>query len=110
MNIRTPPLLFWNCSFYFAFIDYTIPDVSTYDKTRSQRSTTTKSRKSTNDQNGPKRKSKNKRRTQATQDEEVSDTDTEQQTSEQKTFFSMSIQGGLPFVVNFLLLHKFFEI
>ena len=81
MNICTPPLLFWNCSFYFAFIDYTIPDVSTYDKTRRQRSTTT-SRKSTNDQNGQKRKSKNKRRTQVTQDEEVSDTDTEQQTSE----------------------------
>ena len=81
MNIRTPPLLFWNCSFYFAFIDYTIPDVSTYDKTRRQRSTTT-SRKSTNDQNVPKRKSKNKRNTEITQDEEVSDTDTEQQTSE----------------------------
>ena len=81
MNIRTPPLLFWNCSFYFAFIDYTIRDVSTYDKTRRQRSTTT-SRKSTNDQNVPKRKSKNKHNTQITQDEEVSDTDTEQQTSE----------------------------
>ena len=69
-------------NFISPFLDYTIPDVSTYDKTRRQRSTTTKSRKSTNDQNGPKRKSKNKRKTQATQDEEVSDTDTEQQTSE----------------------------
>ena len=64
------------------FISSTIPDVSTYDQTRRQRSTNTKSRKSTNDQNGPKRKLKNKHRTQATQDEEVSDTDTEQQTSE----------------------------
>ena len=59
----------------------------------------------------PKRKSKNKRTTQVTQDEEVSDTDTEQQTSEHETFlFYVSIQGGLPFVVKFLLLHKFFEI
>ena len=63
------------------FIDYTIPDVSTYDKTRRQQSTTTKSTKSTNNQNGPKRKLKNKRRTQVMQDEEVSHTDTEQQTS-----------------------------
>ena len=46
-----------------------------------KRSTTTKSRKSTNDENGPKRKSKNKRRTQVMQDE-VSDTDTEQQSTE----------------------------
>ena len=65
--------------FISPFIDYTIPDVRTYDKTRRQRSTTTKSSKSTND---PKRKSKNKGRTQIAQDEEVSDTDTEQQTSE----------------------------
>ena len=54
--------------------------MSTYENTRRQRSTTT-SRKSTNDQNGRKGKSKNKRRTQVTQDEEVSDTDIEQQTS-----------------------------
>ena len=67
--------------FISPFIDYTIPDVSKYDKTRRQRSTTTKSRKSTNDQNGPKRKSKNKRNTEITQDEQVSDTDTQQQTS-----------------------------
>ena len=67
--------------FVSPFIDYAIPDASTYEKTRRQRATTTK-RKSTNDQNGPKRKSKNKRKTQMTQDEEVSDTDTEQQTSE----------------------------
>ena len=62
------------------FIDCRITDVSTYEKTRRQRSTTT-SRKSTNDLNGPKRKSKNKRTTEMTQDE-LSDTDTEQQTSE----------------------------
>ena len=59
-----------------------IPDVSTYENTRRQCLTTTKGRKSTNDQNGPKKKSKNKRKTQMTQDEEVSDTDTEQQNSE----------------------------
>ena len=40
------------------------------------------SRKSTNDKNGRKGKSKNKCTTQMTQDEEVSDTDTEQQNSE----------------------------
>ena len=57
------------------FIDCRITDVSTYEKTRRQRATT-------NDQNGPKRKSKNKRKTEITQDEQVSDTDTEQQTSE----------------------------
>ena len=56
--------------------------MSTYENTRRQRSMTTKGRKSTNDQNGRKGKSKNKRKTQATQDEEVSVTDTEQQTSE----------------------------
>ena len=70
--------------FVLPFIDsgINIPDVITYEKTRRQWSTTTMSRKSTNDQNGSKRKLKNKRRTQITQDEEVSDTDTEQQTSE----------------------------
>ena len=68
--------------FLSPFIDFPIPDVSTYQKTRRQQTTTTKSRKSTNDENGRKRKSKNKRRTQVTQDGEVSDTDTEQQTSE----------------------------
>ena len=73
-------------NFLSLFIDCRIPDVSTYDKTRRQRATTTK-RKSTNDQNGPKRKSKNKRKTEITQDEQVSDTDTEQQTSEHETFF-----------------------
>ena len=57
-----------------------IPDASTYEKTRRQRSTTTSS-KSTNDQNGPKRKMKNTLNTQMTQDE-VSVTDTQQQTSE----------------------------
>ena len=56
--------------------------MSTYEKGRRQWSTTTRSRKSTNDENGRKMKSNNKRRTQVTQDEEVSDTDTEQQTSE----------------------------
>ena len=66
-------------NFVSPFIDYTIPDASTYEKTRRQRSSTTR-RKSTNDQNGPKRKSKNKRKTEMTQDE-LSDTDTEQQTS-----------------------------
>ena len=63
------------------FIDCRITDVSTYEKTRRQRVTTTR-RKLTNDQNGPKRKSKNKRKTDITQDEQVSDTDTEQQSSE----------------------------
>ena len=53
-----------------------------HKKTTTQRSTTTKSRKLTNDQNGRKRISKNKRRTQVTQDEELCDTDTEQQNSE----------------------------
>ena len=58
-----------------------ITDVSTYEKTRRQRSTTISS-KSTNDKNGRKGKSKNKCTAQMTQDEEVSDTDTEQQNSE----------------------------
>ena len=70
--------------FVLPFIDsgINIPDVSIYEKTRRQQRTTTMSRKSTNDQNGRKSKSKNKRRTQITQDEEVSDTDTEQQNSQ----------------------------
>ena len=76
--------------YYTAIIDFVLPlidsginitDDSTYEKTRRQRSTTT-SRKSTNDKNGRKGKSKNKRTAQMTQDEEVSDTDTEQQNSE----------------------------
>ena len=76
--------------YYTAIIDFVLPlidsginitDVSTYEKTRRQRSTTA-SRKSTNDKNARKGKSKNKRTTQMTQDEEVSDTDTEQQNSE----------------------------
>ena len=78
MNICTLLLVSRNYSFHF--LDSTIPDVSAYDKTRRQRSTTT-SRKSTNDQNGRKRKLKNKGNTEITQDE-VSDTDTEQQTSD----------------------------
>ena len=53
-----------------------------HKKTTTQRSTTKKSRKSTNDQNRRKRKSKNKCKTEITQDEQMSDTDTEQQTSE----------------------------
>ena len=68
-------------TFLSPFINSTILDVSAYEKTRRQRSTTSR-RKSTNDQNPRKTKSKNKRRTQVTQDEEMSDTDTEQQTSE----------------------------
>ena len=69
--------------FILPFVDFgiNIPDVSTYEKTRRQWSTSTKSRKSTNDQNGWKGKLNNKRRTQVTQDE-VSGTDTEQQTSD----------------------------
>ena len=39
-------------------------------------------RKSTNDENGPKRKSKNKRNTEMTQEEDVSHTYTEQKTSD----------------------------
>ena len=78
---RTPTILEFLIWFRLLF-DSAIPDVSTYEKTRRQGSTTTKSRKSTSDQNGPKRKLNNKCRTQFTQDE-VSDTDTEQQTSEQ---------------------------
>ena len=67
-------------NFVLPFIHSAIPDVSTYEKTRRQRSTTTR-RKSTNDQNGWKRKMKNKRKTQITQDE-VSVTDTQKQASE----------------------------
>ena len=86
----TPTILQAIINFILPFIDscinitdvINIPDVSTYENNRRQRSTTTKGRKSTNDQNGPKRKSKNKRKTQKTQDEELSDTDTEQQNSE----------------------------
>ena len=74
--------------FVSPFVDFAIniPDVSTYEKTRRQRSTTTKSRKLTNDENGAKRKSKNKRKTEISEDE-LSETDTEKQTSEHKTFF-----------------------
>ena len=67
-------------TFVLPSLHFTIPDTSAYEKTRRQRPSTTR-RKSTNDQNGPKRKSKNKRKTEITQDEQVSDTDTEQQTS-----------------------------
>ena len=82
--------------------------MSTYDKTRRQRSTTT-SRKSTNDQNGPKRKAKNKRTTQATQDEEVSDTDIEQQTSEHKTFFFYVHSRGFAFCCKISALTQIFR-
>ena len=68
-------------NFLSAFLHVNIPDASTYEKTRRQPSTTTK-RKSSDDQNPRKRKSKNKRKTEITQDEQMSDTDTEQQTSE----------------------------
>ena len=52
-----------------------------HKKTRTQWSTTTKSRNLTNDENGAKSKSKNKRKTEISEDE-VSNTDTEKQTSE----------------------------
>ena len=70
-------------NFVLPFIDYAIINItnpSGYEKTTTQPSTTTR-RKSTNDQNGPKRKSKNKSKTQMIKDE-VSVTDTQQQTSE----------------------------
>ena len=69
---------FYPGTFYFLslFIDSTIPDSSPYNKTRRQRSSTAR-RKSTNDQNGPKMKLKNKRKTEKTQDEQLFDTDTE---------------------------------
>ena len=76
MKIRTTPTIL----FFSAFLESAIPDVRTYEKTRRQRSATT-SRKSTDHQNGPKRKMKNKLNTQMTEDE-VSVTDTQQQTSE----------------------------
>ena len=95
--------------FVSPFIYSDIPDVSTYEKTRRQRSTTIKSRKSTNYPNGQKRKSKNKRRTQATQDDEVSDTDTEQQTSEQKTFFFYVNSGRFTFCCKISALTQIFR-
>ena len=71
-----PPII----NYVLPFIDSAIPDVSTYEKTTRQRSTT-RSRKSTDHKNGRKRKMKNKHQTQITQDL-VYVTQTQQQTCE----------------------------